>query len=189
MLGARGNWSFVLPFRGNKLVVLFIVAVATSTATVLFQTITHNRILTPAIMGFDALYILILTVRVSVFGVQSFVQVSAIEQFVLNTGIMLATALALFGTLLTKARSDVMRMVLTGIILSVLFRSITGFLQRVIDPNDYAVIQLSSYARLARIDTNLLTFATLLTIGALGLVWRMRHQLDVLALVQIHQIS
>jgi len=189
MLGARGNWGFVLPFRGNKLAALLVVAVAVSTASVLFQTITHNRILTPAILGFDALYVLVLTVQVYVLGAQAYVQLPEVGQFVLNTALMLAAALALFGTLLTRARSDLMRMVLTGIILAVLFRAVTGFLQRMIDPNEYAVIQVSSFARFARVDLSLLGVATLLTVAALMVTWRMRHQLDVLALGETAAIN
>ena len=75
-----------------------------------------------------------------------------------------------------------MRMILTGIIFAVLFRAITDFLQRMIDPNEYAVIQISSYARFARIEVELLAIASVLTCAALIATWRMRHRLDVLAL-------
>lgn len=180
--GARGNWGFVLPFRGNKLAVLLLVAVSISTATVLFQTITRNRILTPAIMGFDALYVLILTVLVYALGGQGFVQIPALWQFTLNTAVMMAAALALFGTLLGRAGGDLMRMVLTGLILSGLLRAITGFLQRVIAPNDYAVVQGASFARFARAEPGLLAAATFATLLALAAAWRMRHRLDVLSL-------
>jgi len=188
-LGARGNWGFVLPFRGNKLVALVLVAVAISTATVLFQTITHNRILTPAVMGFDALYVLILTVQIYVLGAQEYVQLSSAGQFIANTLLMLVAALALFGTLLSKARGDLMRMVLTGIILAVLLRAITSFLQRVIDPSEYAVVQVASFARFSRIEGELLAISALLTCGALVVTWRMRHRLDVLALGETAAIN
>lgn len=181
-LGARGNWAFVMPFRGNKLVALVLVAVAVSTATVLFQTITQNRILTPAIMGFDALYVLILTVLIFTLGAQEFVRLSALGQFVLNTVLMMGAALMLFVTLLTRARSDLMRMLLTGIILAVLFRAITEFLQRMIDPNEYAIVQVNSFARFARVEVGLLGIAGVLVCTALVAAWRMRHRLDVLAL-------
>lgn len=181
-LGARGNWAFVLPFRGNKLAALLLVAVAVSTATVLFQTITQNRILTPAIMGFDALYVLILTVMIYVAGAQVFVQVSQIGAFALNTVLMMGGALALFGTLMLRAGGDLMRMLLTGIIFGALFRAGTGFLQRMIDPNEYSVVQVASYARFARVDAALLAVAGGVTCVALIAAWRMRHRLDVLAL-------
>ncbi len=67
-LGAKGNWAFTLGFRGTKLAAMILVAYSIAVSTVLFQTVTGNRILTPSIMGFDALYILIQTVAVFVFG-------------------------------------------------------------------------------------------------------------------------
>lgn len=182
LLGSRGNWGFVLSFRGNKLVALLLVAVSVSTATVLFQTVTQNHILTPAIMGFDALYLLILSVSVFVLGAQEFVHLSETGRFLLNTALMMGAALMLFGTLLGRARSDLFRMILTGIIFAGLFRSITGFIQRMIDPNDYVVVQFSSFARFSRINLPLLAIVAALTFAGCFAAWRMRHRLDVLAL-------
>jgi iron complex transport system permease protein len=182
LLGSRGNWGFVLAFRANKLAALLLVALSVSTATVLFQTITRNHILTPAVMGFDALYLLILTVLVFMLGAQDFVRLPELGQFVLNTVLTMGAALALFGTLLSRGGSDMFRMILTGIIFAGLFRSITSFLQRLIDPNDYVVVQSASFARFSRIDMGLLTLAAVLTVVALSAAWRMRHKLDVLSL-------
>lgn len=182
LVGSRGNWAFVLSFRGNKLAALLLVALSVSTATVLFQTVTQNHILTPAVMGFDALYLLILSVSVLILGAQEFVRLPETGQFLLNTVLMMGAALLLFGTLLGRARNDLFRMILTGIIFAGLFRSITGFVQRIIDPNDYVVVQFSSFARFSRIELPLLAIAAALTCVALLAAWRMRHRLDVLAL-------
>jgi iron complex transport system permease protein len=182
LLGSRGNWGFVLAFRANKLAALLLVALSVSTATVLFQTITRNHILTPAVMGFDALYLLILTVLVFMLGAQDFVRLPELGQFILNTVLTMGAALALFGTLLSRGGTDLFRMILTGIIFAGLFRSITSFLQRLIDPNDYVVVQSASFARFSRIDIGLLTLAAVLTVVALIAAWRMRHKLDVLSL-------
>jgi iron complex transport system permease protein len=182
LLGSRGNWGFVLAFRANKLAALLLVALSVSTATVLFQTITQNHILTPAVMGFDALYLLILTVLVFMLGAQDFVRLPELGRFLLNTVLTMGAALALFGTLLSRGGSDLFRMILTGIIFAGLFRSITSFLQRLIDPNDYVVVQSASFARFSRIDIGLLTLAAVLTVVALIAAWRVRHKLDVLSL-------
>ncbi|MEP5154655.1 iron chelate uptake ABC transporter family permease subunit [Planktotalea sp.] len=180
--GSRGNWAFVLPFRGNKLTALLLVAVAISSATLLFQTISQNRILTPSIMGFDTLYILILTVLIFTFGGLNNGQIAPIWQFALNTVLMMFAALLLFGTLLSRARSDLPRMILTGIVFAVLFRALTEVLQRMIDPNEYSVVQANSFAKFSRINVELLTIAAAITGAALLAAWRMRHRLDVLAL-------
>ena len=64
----RGNIGYVLPRRAIKVGSMILVAYAVGVSTVLFQTVTANRILTPSIMGFDALYVLIQTVLVFTFG-------------------------------------------------------------------------------------------------------------------------
>ncbi|MEP3687364.1 MAG: iron chelate uptake ABC transporter family permease subunit [Sulfitobacter dubius] len=181
-LGARGNWGFVLSFRANKLIALLLVAISVSTATVLFQTITRNHILTPSVMGFDALYLLTLTVLIFILGGQSFTQLPEIAQFIVNTLLLMGAALALFGTLLRRGGHDLFRVILTGIIFAGLFRSVTSFLQRIIDPNEFMVVQANSFARFGRVDTELLTLAAALTGAALFAAWRMRHRLDVLLL-------
>lgn len=61
---AHGNWDFILPFRGRKVFAMVLVGYAIAASTIMFQTITNNHILTPSIMGFDALYMLIQTVVV-----------------------------------------------------------------------------------------------------------------------------
>ncbi|THH36686.1 enterobactin ABC transporter permease [Aliishimia ponticola] len=187
--GARGNWGFVLPFRANKLAAMLLVALSVSSATVLFQTITRNSILTPSVMGFDALYLLTLTALIFVLGGQSFMQLPAIGQFLVNTVLMMGAALALFGTLLRRGGSDLFRMILTGIIFAGLFRSVTSFLQRIIDPNEFMVVQANSFARFARVELPLLALAGALTLAALGAAWHMRHRLDVLALGEQTAIS
>ncbi|RYZ45149.1 MAG: hypothetical protein EOO72_04745, partial [Myxococcaceae bacterium] len=60
-VGAQGRWDFVLPFRARKVLTVVMVAYAIAVSTVLFQTVTENRVLTPAIMGFDTLYVLLQT--------------------------------------------------------------------------------------------------------------------------------
>ena len=181
-VGVSGGWSFVLPFRAGKLAGLLLVAVAISTATVLFQTVSGNRILTPSIMGFDALYGLILTALVFFLGAQTAVRLPPVALFALNTTGLMAGAVLLFGTLIAQTRTDLLRMILTGIIFATLFRALTLFWQRMIDPNEFQIIQVASYARFNRIETDLLPLAALLSFAALAVVWRKRRQWDVLAL-------
>ncbi|MCU1554348.1 MAG: transport system permease protein, partial [Arthrobacter sp.] len=54
----KGNVGYVLSRRSVKLGTMVVVATAVGVSTLLFQTVTSNRILTPSIMGFDSLYLL-----------------------------------------------------------------------------------------------------------------------------------
>lgn len=181
-LDARAPWSFLLPFRGAKLMGVVLVAVSISTATVLFQTLTQNRILTPSIMGFDALYLLLLTGTVFSFGSQSVLRLPPMVVFGVTALVLVGFALLLFDTLLNRVGSDLFQLVLTGLILGVFFRALTSFLQRMIDPNEFATIQAASFASFNDIQTDLLWVAGPLCGAALVAAWRMRHSLDVIAL-------
>ena len=182
VLGARGNWDFILAFRGAKLAALVLVGVSVSTATVLFQTIARNRILTPSIMGFDALYVMIVTFAVFFMGGQGYMAIPDGTAYLMSLLILVLAALLLFGTLFLQVREDIMRMMLTGVILGALFRSLASFGTRMIDPNEYSVIQTASYARFNQIDTDLLGISAVLCGAALAWAWGIRHRLDVLAL-------
>lgn len=188
-VNAGGQWDFILAFRGTKLVALLVVAYAISVSTILFQTITSNRILTPYIMGFDALYLLIQTILIFAFGGLGYATIGHLFKFGAEVGIMLFASLVMFSTLFLKAQEDLYRMVLTGVILGVLFRSLSSFLQRIIDPEEFAVVQSASFAQFNIIRTDLLG-ASLLIVALVSLIiWRYRHELDVIALGREHAIN
>ncbi|WP_246849579.1 iron chelate uptake ABC transporter family permease subunit [Rubellimicrobium arenae] len=188
-LGARGDWGFVLMLRGTRLLALLVVGAAMAVATVLFQTLSGNRILTPSVMGFDALFVLLQTMLAVTLGGFGLASLPAQIRFGLELALLLAAALALFGTLLGQSRPDLHRMILTGLIFGVLFRSLAGFLQRLIDPNDFAIVQSAAFARFNAIPADLLALSTVLTLAALGAAWSLRHRLDVMALGRDHAVS
>lgn len=188
-INSGGHWDFVLPFRGAKLVALLVVAYAIAISTILFQTITSNRILTPYIMGFDALYLLIQTVLIFAFGGLGYVLFGHLFKFSIEVGIMLLASLVMFSTLFLKAQDDLYRMVLTGVILGVLFRSLTSFLQRIIDPEEFAVVQSVSFAQFNIVRTDLLGFSLIIVAVVSLIIWRYRHELDVIALGREHAIN
>lgn len=188
-VGASGNWQFILILRSQKLVALLLVGTAVSVSTVVFQTITGNRILTPSIMGFDALYLLILSSLVLTFGGYGYIALDPKLMMGLNVVLLCGGALLLFGSLLRTGEGDIMRMILTGVVLAVMFRSVTSFIQRIIDPNEYAVVQASSFARFSRVDVELMGIAVVLCGGTFLAIWRLRYRLDVLALGKVAATS
>lgn len=188
-IGAKGSWSFLVVFRGTKLLALLLVSVAISVATLLFQTISGNRILTPSIMGFDALYLLVQTLLVFTLGGFTYVALDGQLKFLAEVGVMLFAATLLFTTIMGKGKQDLHRMVLVGIIFGVLFRSLSGFLQRIIDPNDFAILQGASFAQFSSVDKELLGVSILLVSGCCMVIWRHRHVLDVIALGRNNAIN
>ncbi|MBO0128472.1 iron chelate uptake ABC transporter family permease subunit [Agrobacterium sp. OT33] len=181
-LGATGDWSFILAFRGVKVASLVLVAYAIAISTVLFQTITNNRILTPSIMGFDALYVLLQTLLVFFLGAQT---VSAIDprlMFCIEVAIMVGFSLVLYSFLFSGSVKGLHLLMLIGIIFGILFRSLSGFLQRIIDPNDFVVLQDRLFASFNSVDGNLLGVSVLLIAIVSLAAFRIFHTFDVMSL-------
>lgn len=182
LVAPKGSWAFLLPFRGERVAALAVVGASVGVSTLLFQTVTGNRILTPSILGFDALYVLFQTGLVFFLGGLGFAMIDARLKFLAETAVMAGVGVALLGLLLGRGRHDLHRMLLVGVILGTFFRSLSSLLQRLIDPNQFAVVQGASFASFSKVRGELLLVATLIAALALLAIWRHRHALDVLAL-------
>ncbi|HEV7415343.1 MAG TPA: iron chelate uptake ABC transporter family permease subunit, partial [Tianweitania sediminis] len=150
--------------------------------TVLFQTVTNNRILTPSIMGFDALYVLIQTLLVFHLGSLRVTEIDPRLMFLGEVFAMVLFSGLLYRWLFSGEGRSLHLLLLVGVVIGILFRSITSFLQRVIDPNEFAVLQDRLFASFNIADTDLLLVSAGM-IGGVSLVgWRIFHTFDVLAL-------
>lgn len=181
-IGVKGHWDFVLPLRARKLASLILVAYAIGVATVLFQTATNNRILTPAIMGFDALYVLIQSTLVFLLGSQQLLHANTQGLFIAQVIVMVAASGLLYKLMFSSGRHSLHQLVLTGVVLGMLFRSFSSFIQRVINPSEYAFIQDRFFASFNNPDETLLLLSALLIL--VTSIWGMRklHAYDVLTL-------
>ncbi|MGI3170163.1 iron chelate uptake ABC transporter family permease subunit [Pseudooceanicola sp. C21-150M6] len=182
VVAARAPWEFLLPFRLMKLAALIIVGASLAVATVLFQTLTANRILTPSLLGFDALYMLIVTLLIQLLGAAGFNALSPLGLFLMTVVAMSGLGLGLFTALMRMAQKDMIRLVLTGIVIGLLIRSMTEFIQRIIDPSEFQMVQSMSFARFTQADPQMLLLAGLAVLPALAGAWALRHRLDVLTL-------
>lgn len=180
-IGLKGNIAFVLELRLLKLAALVQVGVAIAISTVIFQTVTGNRILTPSIMGLDALYLFGQMLMVFLLGGVGYVTLDPQLKFGLEVLVLMALASALLLPML-KSRLDMGLMLLAGVVFGVLFRSLHSLLARLIDPNEFSVVQSASFANFNAVRTDLLVFAAIVTVVAAVIAWRARHVLDVISL-------
>jgi len=188
-LGAKGSWSFVLPFRGRKLLALVLTAYSVAISTVLFQTVTNNRILTPSIMGFDALYVLINTGVVFFLGVGALTWLDPQAQFAVEVLVMIGFSLLLFRWLFLGEERSLHLLVLVGIVFGILFRSLSQFMQRMLDPNAFNVLQDTFFASFSSVDSTLLLAASAIVVGVTLFAARLMPAYDVLTLGRAQAIN
>jgi iron complex transport system permease protein len=181
-VGVRGSWSFVLVHRGVRLAALVTVAYAIALSTVLFQTLTGNRILTPAVMGFDALFLLLQTSLVAALGSSGASSLDPRLLFAIECLVMVGLSGLLFRLLFRGEGRNLPLVVLSGLLFGALFRSLSSFLQRIMDPNDFLVLQGRAFASFNVVDPALIGVAALLALVATAIMLPRLSELDVLVL-------
>ena len=184
-----GNLGYVLPRRVNRVLTMVLVAYSVGVSTVLFQTVTSNRILTPSIMGFDALYLLIQTALVFFVGSIGVTALGDSTKFGLELVLMVAFSWLIYRWLFTGSGKSLHLVLLVGIVFGTVFRGVSSLLQRLLEPSEFIVLQDAMFASFSNVDTGLLRLSAVL-IGLTSLVVvLLRRHLDVLALGRDTAIS
>lgn len=178
----QGSLGFALELRAKKLVAMTVVGTGLATAAVLFHTLTGNRILTPALIGLDSLYILIQSVSVACFGALTFVSVDERVRFAIAVAIMVAFVLVLDAIFLRRAATDLPLLVLGGIVLGGMFTSLTALVVRLLDPNEFLILEDLLFASFTLVNDELLVISCVTIALILVIVARLRRTLDVVAL-------
>lgn len=177
-----GNLRYILVHRGLILATMLLVAFAAGVATLLFQTVTNNRILTPSIMGLEALFILIQTVLIFFIDADGFRALGILGKFLCESLLLLVFSVALYRWLLSGLGVDLHKVLLVGLVFGTLFRSLSGLLQRLLAPGEFAILQGRVFATFTRAAPEIIALAAVMVLLVALVVWRMRHVLDVLAL-------
>lgn len=188
-VNVNGHWDFALPLRGKKLLALMVVGYAIGVSTLLFQTLTHNPILTPSLLGFDSLYVLLQSLLVFFLGAISFTSINPLSKFTLEIVLMFGASLLLFRLLFSKSSQDLTRLILVGVIFGVLFRSLSALIARLINPDDFVVVQSASYAQFNTVNPQLLGISIFICAISALFIWRWRYQCDVLMLGKSQAIN
>lgn len=180
-VGTAGFWR-IAELRATSLVVIMVVVTCQAVATVSFQTVTTNRIITPSLMGFEALYVAVQTSAVYFLGVAGVVALQGFAQFVLQIVLMVCFSLLLYGWLLSGKYGNLQVMLLVGIILGGGLRSVATFMQRLLSPSEFDVLTARLLGSVSNADADYLPLAIPLCLAAtVGLLLRSRR-LNVMAL-------
>lgn len=186
---AGGQWDYILPRRGRKIIAILLTGTAIAFSTVVFQTITNNRILTPSIIGLDSLYMLLQTVIVFFIGGTALTMMSKNLRFVMAVALMVVFAMLLYRMLFRREGRNIYHLLLIGLIFGTFFSSVTSFLQKLIDPNEFLVIQDKMFASFNNVNSDLLWISLAGVLGVALYFAKFAKYLDVLALGRDHAVN
>lgn len=182
LINASGNLAFIFSLRGKKVAAMALVGWSAGVATVAFQTVTNNRLLTPSILGLDALYAFIQTSLILVLGITVTTRVGVYPMFALNTALMMAGSLLLTGLLFGRRGRSVYLLVLAGLVMGSVLRALSSLITRVLDPTAYLVLQNNLFASFATVNPELLWVSAVIVVLVSIWLWTQRGTLDVLTL-------
>ena len=180
-VNSPGFWR-IAQLRATSVTVILVVAWCQGLATVAFQTITNNRIITPSIMGFESLYRLIQTSIVFFFGTTGLTSMNSTGQYLMQVGLMVALAALLYGRLLQSERTNIHQTLLLGIVIGTGLGGLSTYMQNLLNPSAFDILSARLIGNVSNADVSQLTVAIPLAVVAGGLLLTMSRTLDVLGL-------
>jgi iron complex transport system permease protein len=157
-------------------------AVLIAVVSLLFQTITQSRILTPSMIGFDGIFVATQTLLVFVCGSGSRLFSNPYLNYLISAGVMVAVSVLMYGFILRKNKNNIIFLLMFGLVLSGILGNGARYLQVIMSPGDFYQVQAATNVTINNMNTNIL-FLVLPLMLAVVAVALSRHKIyDVMSL-------
>ena len=187
--GAGLDFGYVIPKRLVRLAAIAVGGVCVALSAIVFQTLAGNRILTPAILGYEAVYLLWQSLLLLLLGTEGLAALGVGGNFAVSIALMLGYSWALQRWLLRSGANDVYLLLLLGLGLTMVIGTFTQFVQLRISPGEFAVFQGLSHASFNRARPETLALSALAVAAVCLAARRSLPVLDVLALGREQALS
>ena len=174
--------AYSMRIRAPKLIVMLITAFAIGGASLVFQSIINNTIVTPCLLGMNSLYTLIHTAVVFCVGSGSVLAANANAAFAIDLVLMGITATLIYSYLFKKTKHNVLYVLLVGTVLTSFFSSVQSTMTRVMDPNEYDTLLTTLVASFSNVNAEIIIFALAVLAAVIFFLRRELALLDVLTL-------
>lgn len=182
-------FHYAMRIRTPKLVAMLITAFAIGGASIVFQSIINNTIVTPCLLGMNSLYTLIHTAVIFLAGSASVFARNANAAFAMDLLLMAAVATLIYSYLFKKTKHNVLYVLLIGTVLTSFFGSIQSAMTRIMDPNEYDNLLSTLVASFSNINGEIIAFSLLALAGIMFALRKELALLDVLTLGKAQAIN
>ena len=180
--GNQKLFLYAMRIRTPKLIAMLITAFAIGGASIVFQSIINNTIVTPCLLGMNSLYMLIHTAVVFVAGAGSILAVNANAAFGVDLVIMGVVATVIYSTLFQKTGHNVLYVLLIGTVLNSFFGSVQSTLTRVMDPNEYDSLLADLVASFSNVNSEIIVISLVVLAAVVFILRKELALLDVITL-------
>ena len=155
----KNNFRYLISTRGIKILAIILSGTCVAVSTLLFQTVTDSRILTPSVMGLDSMYVFLQTMTIFLFRRTIPMLTTPIPKFFITVGLMVTVSIFLQKFFTGKSKGKLLYMILIGMIVGTFLDSLSNGIQMIMDPNEFLVLQSSLFASYNRVNTTLLSIS------------------------------
>ena len=152
-------FRYILGLRIPTLICMMIASVSIGASTMIFQSIVHNRIVTSALLGMNAVYSFLHTAAVFVLGTGSSLYLNANLAFAVDLVTMGTVATVIYWYLFRVTGHNILYIMLIGTVLSSFFGSVQSAMIRVMDPNEYDALLTTLVADFNNVNGEIIVFA------------------------------
>lgn len=181
--------AYLLNLRKPRLYAMILSGYCVGLASIAFQSIIKNYIVTPSLLGMESLYSLIQTIIFFVLGSENLFVFNKNLGFIFNLVVMSFIAVSMYGHLFKITNYNILYVMLIGTVLSNFFGSFQTYMIRVMDPNTYDSLLDNLVASFGRVNSDILTIATVLIIGVIVVFYKYFKLLDVVTLGKEQSIN
>ena len=164
-------FKMFIGWRLPTLLCMVIASVAIGVATLIFQSIVNNRIVTPALLGMNSIYSFLHTAAVLVFGTGSALYINANLSFAVDLISMGVVGTLVYWYLFKKTGHNILYIMLIGTVLSSFFGSVQTAMVRVMDPDEYDALLTTLVADFNNVGGEIILFAVI-ALAAIAFVLR-----------------
>ncbi len=181
LLGTEGIVnSYILDLRLKKLLTFGVVALIASFTTFSFQAVTGNRFLTPSVLGLENFYVLMQSLFLAIFWRWSQgIAPRSVTEFFIVMGLQCGFFLLLQPVIKRLLGKGLGLILLICMTLGTFFRSLSTFLQVLMDPNEYDKLQSRLFASLQNANQEVLYLVLILAVLLCLALYRKGKVLDV----------
>src|SRR5690554_386060 len=178
----------VIGRRSVQVIALIIAATIIAMTTSVFQTMTQNRIITPSLLGFDAIFVVTQTTLVFFTSMSSLV-VNPILNFLVTIVLMIGVVLLMYKTILSRHKSNILLLLLIGMVISTLASNYASFLQILMNPTEFQTVMSLTSVSVVNIESTLTWIVLPVAVIVTTYFFIHMHTYDVMALGMHHAMN
>lgn len=140
-----------------------------------FQTITESKILTPSMIGFDAVFMATQTLIVFVFGTTTNLFINPFTNFLISASGMVVVSFFMYRAVLRRSKNNTVFLLMFGLVLSGILNSGARYLQTIMTVYEFNQVQAAVNVTINNMNTSIVYLVVpLMVILSVIIIYRHR---------------